>query len=320
MELVTMAKNPVPSGARVGMFKSYDGTSLRFAIWEASRGPKRGTVCLFHGRTEFIEKYFEVVADLRRRGLAVATMDWRGQGGSERKLRNHRKGYVKSFSQYDNDLIRFMRDIVLPDCPPPFTALAHSTGGNILIRAACNSGSWFDRIVLTAPMVSLEEASLPVALGSIRTITEVATGLGFGHLYVPGASDKGWEADPFEGNVLTSSEERYERNRAIVKAAPALGLGGPTMAWMRSALRSMEFIGDPNFAPKVHVPLFIVAAADDKIVSTRAIEEFSARTKVASHIVLPHARHEILQEREDIRRQFWAAFDAYIGVNQIAAA
>ena len=71
MELVNLVKNPVPSGATAGHFKSFDGAPLRFAIWQATRKPRRGTICLFGGRTEFIEKYFEVIADLRRRGFAV---------------------------------------------------------------------------------------------------------------------------------------------------------------------------------------------------------------------------------------------------------
>ena len=136
MELVALAKNPVPSGAMVGAFKSYDKVSLRFARWEATRGPTRGTVCVFQGRGEFIEKYFEVVADLRRRGFAVATMDWRGQGGSQRLLSNPRKGHVRSFADFDQDLAAFMKEIVLADCPPPYVALAHSMGGHILLRNA----------------------------------------------------------------------------------------------------------------------------------------------------------------------------------------
>ena len=72
MDLVALAKNPVPSGAITGTFKSRDGLRLRFARWEPTRGPKRGTVCLFQGRSESIEKYFEVVADLRRRDRAPA--------------------------------------------------------------------------------------------------------------------------------------------------------------------------------------------------------------------------------------------------------
>lgn len=86
MELVSLSINPVPSGAKVTAFDGYDGLKLRCALWEATRGPSRGTVCIVQGRGEFIEKYFEVIADLRRRGFAVATFDLRGQGGSERML------------------------------------------------------------------------------------------------------------------------------------------------------------------------------------------------------------------------------------------
>ena len=68
MDLVALAKNPAPSGATTGILKSPSGMRLRYARWEATRPPRRGTVCVFHGRGEFIEKYFEVVADLRRRG------------------------------------------------------------------------------------------------------------------------------------------------------------------------------------------------------------------------------------------------------------
>lgn len=313
MELINLAKNPVPGGARCGMFRSEDGTHIRYAIWQASRGPKLGTICLFNGRTEFIEKYFEVVADLRRRGLAVATMDWRGQGGSERKSGNGRKGHVVDFKEFDQDLIRFMRDIVLPDCPPPYRALAHSMGGNILLRAARKPGSWFDRMVLVAPMLRLAQESYGLSSGATKALAEVMSTTGLGWLRVPTGKEMGWEAEDFEGNVLTSSRERFERNRAIIKAAPELQTGAPTFSWLKAAMRSMNFVSTPNFAAQVRVPLLLIAAGDDRVVSSRAVADLSVQVKVGAQIVVPHARHEILQERDELRRQFWAAFDAYIG-------
>src|SRR5262245_30431742 len=161
MDLVALARNPVPSGAVTGRFKGHDEVGLRFARWEATRGPRRGTVCIFAGRGEFIEKYFEVVADLRRRGFAVAIHDWRCQGGSDRLLPDPRKGHVGSFAEYDADLLRFMKDVVLPDCPPPYIGLGHSMGGNILLRNAASEGSWFERMVLSAPMLAFSEAKIP---------------------------------------------------------------------------------------------------------------------------------------------------------------
>src|SRR5215472_10831692 len=136
MELVALAKNPAPSGATTGIFKSSGGMKLRFARWEPTRPPKRGTVCVFQGRGEFIEKYFEVIADLRRRGFAVAMFDLRGQGGSERILTNRRKGHVIAFTEYDRDLAIFIDEIVRPSLPEPLIGLGHSLGGNILLRGA----------------------------------------------------------------------------------------------------------------------------------------------------------------------------------------
>lgn len=319
MELVTLAKNPVPSGAIVGALKGYDGTWLRTARWEATRGPRRGTICLFHGRGEFIEKYFETIADLRRRGFAVATMDWRGQGGSERKLKNPRKGHVNDFAEYDKDLGRFMKEIVLPDCPPPYVALAHSMGGNVLIRGATAPGSWFTRIVALAPMLAFSEEKVGYPAGVARAYAEIGAVTGFASAYVPGGSDQPEEVVEFAGNPLTSDRERWARNRSVIEAAEWLGLGSPTIGWLRAAYRSCHLIAEPTFARDVKVPMLLFAAGSDRIVSTRSIEEIGVRLKVGSQMLLAGSRHEILQEAESIRQRFWAAFDAYLGVEAAAA-
>src|SRR6201992_2388518 len=123
MTLVSIPANPVPENVVSGTIKTPDGAELRFARWAPPAG-RKGTVCLFQGRAEFIEKYFETVRDLRARGFAVATLDWRGQGMSQRALRNPLRGYVRSFDQYQIDLETFIAEVVLPDCPPPVYALA----------------------------------------------------------------------------------------------------------------------------------------------------------------------------------------------------
>jgi lysophospholipase len=319
MELVALAKNPVPSGATTGILKCPNGMRLRFARWEGTRPPRRGTVCLFHGRGEFIEKYFEVVADLRRRGFAVATMDWRGQGGSTRLLKNPHKGYVRSFADYDQDLAHFMREIVLPDCQPPYIALAHSMGGNILLRNASLSGSWFSRMVLSAPMIAIAREKLGAPQAVSRAYAEALSALGLGTMYARGGRDRPLELEPFDGNPITSDRERYQRNQLVLEAAPALGLGSPTIAWLRAALRSIARLTAPEYPLRVEVPLLMFAAGMDTIVSSRAIEEFALRLKVGTHVLFPQSRHEILQETDEIRQRFWAAFDAYLGVDAAAA-
>lgn len=311
-QLVAHAKNPIPSGAASGLFKGHDGAALRYAVWEASRSPRQGTVCLFGGRGEYIEKYFETIADLRRRGFAVATMDWRGQGGSMRTLANPRKGHIVDFRDYDLDLVRFMKDIVLPDCPPPYIALGHSTGGNILLRNAQMEGSWFDRMVLSAPLIRFAPRSLPASQEMVKVWAEIVCLLGLNERYARKEGDDLFESMRFEGNELTSDYERFNRNIDVLKIAPSIGLGAPTYGWIRAACRSMKQIGAPEYPSKIKVPLLLIAAGSDQIVCRHAIENFAMRLKVGTHVLLSNSQHEILQERNEIRQQFWATFDAYI--------
>ena len=129
------------------------------------------------------------------------------------------------------------------------------------------------------------------------------------------ASDRPIELEPFEGNLLTSDRDRYLRNQQVLVEAPQLGLGSPTIAWLRSAYRSMSRLRSPDYPHSVEVPLLMFAAGMDQVVSTQAIEEFALRLKVGTHVLIPQARHEILQETDEIRQRFWAAFDAYMGAD-----
>ena len=319
MTLVSLAINPVPAGATVGMFDGYDGRKLRYARWEPTRGPARGTVCIFSGRGEYIEKYFEVVADLRRRGFAVAIHDWRGQGGSQRVLSNSRKGHVVGFTEYDRDLRIFMDEIVQPHLPAPYIALGHSMGGNILLRNAQDEASPFERMILSAPMITINEDLSGYSQRSARLYAEAASLLGLATTFVKGGTEEPEELVDFEENRLTSDFVRWSRNKAILEAAPELALGSPTVGWLKSALRSCALIQRPDYPKYVAVPLLMFAAGADTVVSTRAIEDFGVELKIGGVILMPGSRHEILQENDAIRQRFWAAFDAYMGVAMKAA-
>jgi lysophospholipase len=307
MTLHAIPVNPVPEGAVAGHLVTADGVKVRFARWNPT-GPRRGTVCLFSGRTEMIEKYFEVIRELRERGLAVAALDWRGQGGSDRLLADPRKGHVGSFDEYQLDLEVFMHEIVLPDCPAPIFGLAHSMGGAILLEAIRLGRRWFDRLVLSSPMIKLVGyAGRPAA----RAIARIGTLLGLGKTYILGGGPAPISSRPFAGNPLTSDAVRYERIRAV-EELPGLGLGSPTFGWTDAAYRVMERFSDPLYPTALRQPLLIFAAGEDQIASTPVTERFAVRLRAGSHLIIPGARHEILMERDIVRAQFWAAFDAFV--------
>src|ERR1700716_590747 len=231
MTLVSIPANPVPEDVVSGTIKTRDGAELRFARWAPPAG-RKGTVCVFQGRTEQIEKYFETVRDLRDRGFAVATMDWRGQGHSSRRLRDPRKGYVRDFADFEIDVETFVQQVVLPDCPPPYFALAHSMGGAVMLRIAHAGKRWFDRIVLSAPMIDLpgHRTALPA-----RVLLRILRLAGQGGRYIPGGNGALTGTDSFVNNPLTSDPVRYARNAAILEEDPTLGIGSPAVAWADTA-------------------------------------------------------------------------------------
>jgi lysophospholipase len=307
MTLVTTPDNPLPPDAVEEDIRAADGVRLRTVRWTPFNA--RATVAVFGGRGEFIEKYFEMVGDLLARGFAFALVDWRGQGGSDRPLRNALKGHVDDFSHFERDLRAFEKQILAPWCPEPWFAVGHSMGAAILLVAAEAGRCPFERLVLTSPMIAVSGVD---HRGAARFVIGALDGLGLGGAFAPGnGAGTLWSA-PFEANPLTSDPVRFARIAGLVAAAPHLRLGGPTVGWSHAAFRVMSRFDEPNFPRRVLTPVLIIASGADRVTDTRASERFAARLRAGAIIVIDGAAHEILIERDVFRRQFWAAFDQFV--------
>jgi len=299
--------NPIPAGGHAEMLTMADGRRLRCARFASQGRPLKGTVILVPGRNECIEKYFETISDLSDRGFGTATFDLRGQGGSDRLLRDPQRGYVDDFMEYVSDLEPFFEQVVLPDCRGPYYVLAHSTGALVALMASPLMTNRVQRMVLTSPLLGFAGTSL----ASARRVATFYCAVGLGTRYL-GGGPRTAEPSPFAGNTLTSDPVRYARNAGIYRLYPELGLGGPTATWIRAATLAIEYVNNPESMAALHVPMLIVAAGADKVVDTRATEAFASRLRIGSMVVIDGARHEILQEADFYREQFFAAFDAFI--------
>ena len=129
---------------------------------------------------------------------------------------------------------------------------------------------------------------------------------------MPGGSDALTGSESFVNNPFTSDPVRYARNSAILEEDPTLGLGSPTIAWADTAIRTMRGFRAADYPSQIRQPILMLAASSDTIVSTSAIEEFAYHLRAGSHLVIAGSRHEILQEQDRYRAQFWAAFDAFV--------
>ncbi len=202
---------------------------------------------------------------------------------------------------------------------PRFAQVFESVGGELpwmsrllldwgVLMQAHGGRSPFARIIATAPMIDIYGLRLPRAA---RLLAETLDGLGLGGAFIPGGKPISIMSKPFKGNPLTSDARRYARNAAIVAAEPMLALGDPTISWAHAAFRLIDAFADPEYPRRIQTPALIFSAGADHVVETRAVERFASRLKAGKLIPIPFAEHEILQERDAIRSQFWAAFDAF---------
>ncbi len=304
--LTPLPGNGLPDGLRSAMVTAKDGRKLRAAY--AIPNSPRGTIVLVCGRGDFIERWFETIADFLRRGFAVATFDFRGQGGSERAYSDRYRDGVRHFSEYDDDFTSFMTQIVLPDCPPPFYAVGHSTGGLIVLRAL-EKRTWFERAVLSAPLIGVDIGIWPMPL--VRFLCSFLPKIGLGRLFLPGQGKRPLAPQNFTGNNLTSDRRRFLQATNTLAEQPDLGLGGPTFSWLNAALNSLQHLQSRAASVTFRAPILVVVAGRDRVVDNEATRRFCNAASGVSLAVIPEARHEILFERDSIREQFFAAFEAF---------
>ncbi|HWG04109.1 MAG TPA: alpha/beta hydrolase [Beijerinckiaceae bacterium] len=308
MDLIITPENPAPPQGVVAMVRAADGMELRVARWHPANEPV-GTVVVCSGRAQFVEQYFETIRDLLTRDLVVVVFDWRGQGLSGRELGNPLKGHIDDFSLYERDLETLVDQTLEPFCPRPWFALGHSMGAAVLLAQARSGRSPFERLVLTAPLIDIYGLKYRQGL---RLAVEALDILGLGGAFVPTRRHANIYSKPFHGNPLTSDPQRFAVSGAVIAAAPQIAVGAPTIGWTNAAFRRIAAFADPEYPRRTLTPILVVAAGDDRIADLTATERFATRLKAGHLVVIPHARHEILAERDVFRSQFWSAFDAFV--------
>lgn len=302
--LVSIPEAPVPDHGKAEWFSGADGATLRAALFQPEGHP-RGSVVLSPGRSEPIEKYFEVVEDLLARGFVVLVHDWRGQGLSARDLPDRLKGHARGFKTFLADHTALL-DVFEARLPKPWIALAHSMGGCLAMLDLAHGETRFSAAVLSAPMLGLNTAGVPPWVAAPLSWTLSRVGLS-------GAYVQGGRYDPlaqtFVGDALTHDEARYDRYVAQLRADPRIALGGMTWGWADFAISACAWLRGAGRVETVTIPVTIVGAELDNRVLNVDEQRIAARLPNGRYVEVPGAFHEILIETDPRREVFWRAFD-----------
>jgi lysophospholipase len=261
------------------------------------------------GRTEPIEKYFEVVEELLDRGFAVLIHDWRGQGLSHRGLANRTLGHATGHEDFLADY-RSLLDTFAARLPKPWWALGHSMGGCLTLLALAEGEARFSGALLSAPMLGLRTGGVPRPVA--RALAAVLVRLGASASPVVGGEPSPSQAT-FENNILTHDRARYERNEAQIAACPDLALGSPTWGWLDFAFSAIGILARGDGVERIATPLTVVAAGDDRLVDNAGLRRVTARVPGARYVEIAGAYHELPQETDAVRAMFWGEFDDLVG-------
>jgi len=283
---------PALEALRAQFIVTPGGARLRTATFErAEETPERGVCVLLHGQTEFIEKYGEVIDELRGRGFVVATFDWRGQGGSTRALADPLKCHIGNFGEYDEDLATFLEQVIKPMGVAPPLVLAHSMGAHILLRTLHDRPRAFSAAVLSAPMIAVSTRGQPAWVASLATT--VMNALGQSQDWVMGMAGRDPLKLRFEDNLVTSDRRRWHAVQELISR-----------------------VLSPGYPEAIGTPVLVCGAGKDRIVLTPAAEAFAGRLPRGTYVLFEDSEHEILMENDSIRARFWKAFDAFVAAQR----
>jgi lysophospholipase len=292
--------NTVAEGPQDGQgvwLTTADGKRLRAGFWNASG--MRGTVVLLPGRSEYVEKYGRTAAALAGSGYATLTIDWRGQGMSDRALADPLVGHVMDFAEYQDDLDTLLNFARAQGLPQPFHLLAHSMGGTIGLRALVR-GVPFQTAAFSGPMWGI---MISPAMRPLATVLSAASGaLRFNHRYVLGTGPAIYVIEaPFEGNTLTTNPDMWDYMRRQALAYPDLSLGGPSFGWLHAALTECRALAH---LPSPVLPTLCVLGSREKIVDPKPILTRMPGWKNGRLRIVQESEHEVLMERPVLRDAF----------------
>ena len=308
--LMSVPGAPAPAGGVGEWYRGAGGLRLRAGFWQPAMnqggGQPRGTVILSPGRTEPIEKYYEVIGDFLRRGFCVLAHDWRGQGLSARLTPDRLKGHARAVEEFLDDFQRLL-DTYEGRAPKPWIMVGHSMGAALNILSLETGEPRVLGAVLSSPMLKIRTGKR--SLWSARFAAKWNVSHGKSAEYVLDDHDDPFDHS-FENDALTTDEVRYERWREQLYACPHLAVGGVTWGWLAFGIEVGERALKPKSLKKIRVPVSIVQSGDDDRVWKQTNKWAAKRIAGCRYVEVPGAKHEVIMETDDKRQVFLDEFDA----------
>lgn len=255
-----------------GRLRAGNGVSLFYRYWRPAT--PHGVLVLVHGSGEHCGRFDHVARYLAGRGLAVYGYDQRGLGRSE-----GRRGHLDRFDHYLQDLDLMVSEARRLSPGLPLGLYGHSMGGLVVLAYGLQHPDRIGWVVATSPWLDLVSPPPPWKAGLGRFLSRVwptftmPSGVPASYLAHPPEVGEAYMKDPY---VITKVSARWYTELVAGAAATRAG------------------------ASRFTVPLLVLQAGDDRLVSPAATERFyqQAASQDKTFHLYPGLYHEIHNEPE----------------------
>ena len=165
-------------------------------------------------------------------------MDHCSQGMSDRWASYPDRGWVRNFPDYAKDQIHFIKNITEMDDKDEKWLLGHSMGGLVSYHIVTSMPGYFDKILLSSPMLSIECPIKGLPDSAFRFLAFlVARVFQQTFEWTPGAGPKeDYHWPRGADNTNTSCDERIDCWDSQRKDNQQVVVGGVTWGWLYTSL------------------------------------------------------------------------------------
>ena len=250
MTAVTTGSEADAAPGQESKLTTRDGLSLHVEAWGPPAGGKLvAAAVMVHGFSAHLGNYRHVARRLAGTGIATWLYDSRGHGRSQ-----GRHGFVRRFSDYSDDLGLVLAAARAGAPGVPVVLIGHSQGGTVALDYATSEREPVKALVLAAPWLALNikvpgiKRLLARLMGGIWPTLTMGNEIKPEQVFRDPDAIARWQADPLIRHV----------------AAPR---------WFNEVRATQaRIIAEPE---KLKVPTLLLAAGDDRLVSTAAALAFA---------------------------------------------
>ncbi|WP_455477482.1 serine aminopeptidase domain-containing protein [Bartonella sp. B41] len=269
---------------------------IRFAITRPKTESYKGTVVILESYVNAIEEYFLPMSEISKRGFYTAIFDWFGREVSHTNTTKQNWHKYFNINNNINDLDKFLQNIVYPNCPPPYYILAYGMGGLIALSGLDIVNNFFNKMLCVSPLF----APLGYKANS------------FQHKLMQFFSDVGLGFLPAKGRQQLKQQNMQFQYTNEMSLSSNFLLPTPTFRWMSSTLNAISIVKKNILDGRLRIPTLFVLANKNNIANNVEGRRLCQNTHLTDSITIVGAELSAIIHGERYKKQFWAAFDAFI--------